>query len=220
MSSNTHHPRAGGGNPEKPATGGAQNMAHLLRRRQEGKIPASAGGFVLGGHTSSRAASADLRSSRRGGGAPGFGFRRNVGQHPSLIERLRHTATLRGHSGEFSVAQPLLSVCLSVSMCICLSLSLHLSAWLCVSPPPLSPRVRFNSVCLSVSLCVQVCVCCNLPAFWSAWLPSDDFSCPPALPVSPSDSRPHMPTSTSSVSPPAGWGQKQMTQTEPDRGSP
>ena len=142
MSSNTHHPRAGGGNPEKPATGGAQNMAHLLRRRQEGKIPASAGGFVLGGHTGSRAASADLRSSRRGGGAPGFGFRRNVGQHPSLIERLRHTATLRGHSGEFSVAQPLLSVCLSVSMCVCLSLSPSLSPFLClavcISPPSLS----------------------------------------------------------------------------------
>ncbi|CAM9405063.1 unnamed protein product [Ectocarpus sp. 4 AP-2014] len=91
-----------------PRPGDAQNVAQLLRRRREGKIPASTGGGVLGGSTSARATSAALRGIRGVGGRVGaggvsmprdFGFRRNLGQHPSMIQRLRHTATLRGHSG-------------------------------------------------------------------------------------------------------------------------
>lgn len=147
MSSSRHRPSpTGRRHAEMSTAGGAQNMAHLLRLRQEGKIPASAGGGVLGGQTSSRAASAGLRSGDGGGrrgGAPGFGFRRNMGQHPSLVERLRHTATLRGHSGEDRR--------LAGSPSFALSLSLPLSL-----APSLSTCTRGPCVGLSVR---------HLPAF-------------------------------------------------------
>lgn len=101
-SSDPTPPDRGGRRPKLTVGGGPLNMAQLLRRRREGKIPASPGGGVLGGSTSARTTSAGLRGEGSGGGgeASGFGFRRNVGQHPSVIARLRHTATLRGHSGE------------------------------------------------------------------------------------------------------------------------
>ncbi|CBJ48541.1 conserved unknown protein [Ectocarpus siliculosus] len=104
----SNHPSGRGEAWKAPPPGDAQNVAQLLRRRREGKIPASTGGGVLGGSTSARATSAALRGIRGVGGRVGaggvsmpraFGFRRNLGQHPSMIQRLRHTATLRGHSG-------------------------------------------------------------------------------------------------------------------------
>lgn len=88
-------PRSARPNTDRFAAG-PRNVAHLLELRRGGRVPASAGGRVSGGLAYSRLASAEARA---GGGS--FGFRRNVGGHPSLIGRLRHTATLRGHTREF-----------------------------------------------------------------------------------------------------------------------
>ncbi|CAN0371317.1 unnamed protein product, partial [Ectocarpus sp. 12 AP-2014] len=64
----SNHPSGRGEAWKAPPPGDAQNVAQLLRRRREGKIPASTGGGVLGGSTSARATSAALRGIRGIGG--------------------------------------------------------------------------------------------------------------------------------------------------------
>lgn len=98
---------SGVGRPGAEGGGGASpNIATLLRRRREGRIPASIGGGVSGGHASARSVSAAMRGRAAyaggGGGKPSpFGFRTSVGEHPSMIHRLRHSATLRGHTRKY-----------------------------------------------------------------------------------------------------------------------
>ena len=109
----------------KQAVRGSQNIAQLLRCRREGRIPSSAGAGVLGGQTSARSASAKMRgngmsnasfdmgnSSSSGGsavhsgvGRSPFGFRRSMMEHPSMVSRLGHAATLRGHTREWTHAR-------------------------------------------------------------------------------------------------------------------
>lgn len=106
------HPRHENG---KQAVRGSQNIAQLLRCRREGRVPSSAGAGVLGGQTSARSSSAEMRGSgmsntkvamRRCGtvnagvGRSPFGFRRSMMDHPSMINRLGHAATMRGHTRE------------------------------------------------------------------------------------------------------------------------
>lgn len=74
---------------------GPRNIADLVRNRQEGRIPPTRGAYASGGAAGARAARAGARA---GGGS--FGFQRNVVEHPSMIEKLQNTATLRGHSRE------------------------------------------------------------------------------------------------------------------------
>lgn len=92
-------PHGGSGSGGGGFAGGPRNIVHLINLRKEGRIPASKGGPVSGGSANSRRESAEARSSGGGGGG-NYGFRRSVGGHPSLVGKLRHTSTLRGHGRE------------------------------------------------------------------------------------------------------------------------
>lgn len=106
----------------RQAVRGSLNIAQLLRCRREGRIPSSAGAGVLGGHTSARSASAEMRGSgmrsanvdmssssvssafHTGVGRSPFGFRRSMMEHPFMINRLGHAVTMRGHTREWTRA--------------------------------------------------------------------------------------------------------------------